>query len=218
LYCFLFSQYGKGIGISFVDSISLTVCHPKRIHSPRVFRGLAKRGKTTKGWLYGVKLHLSINENGELLAFLLLPWNTPDLPVLPQITQGLVGKLLGDKGYISQEMFENLFFRGLQQITKLRDKMKNRLMPVIDKILLRKRGTIDSVIGQLKSICQIEHSRHRSPTNFVVNLLGGLVGYSLRLDKPSLHLEKSAIRLLTEYSIYSRARVKSIFSLYLSFF
>lgn len=197
LYCFLFSLYGKCTGISFVDSTSLTVCHPKRIHSHRVFRGLAKRGKTTKGWFYGFKLHLSINENGELLAFFLSPGNTSDLAVLPKITQGLVGKLFGDKGYISQEMFENLFSRGLQLITKLRAKMKNRLMPVIDKILLRKRGMIDSVIGQLKSICQIEHSRHRSPINFVVNLLGGLVGYSLKPDKPSLHLEKSAIRLLT---------------------
>jgi len=190
LHCFLFSLYGKCTGISFVDSTSLTVCHPKRIHSHRVFRGLAKRGKTTKGWFYGFKLHLSITENGELLAFFLSPGNTSDLAVLSQITQGLVGKLLGDKGYISQEMFENLSSRGLQLIIKLRAKMKNKLMPVIDKILLRKRGMIDSVIGQLKSICQIEHSRHRSPINFLVNLLGGLVGYSLRPDKPGLPLEK----------------------------
>jgi len=196
LYCFLFCLYGKCTGISFVDSISLTVCHPKRIHSHRVFRGLAKRGKTTKGWFYWFKLHLTVKEKEELLAFFLSPGNTSDLAILPKVTQGVVGKLLGNKGYISQDMLENLFSSGLQPITKLRAKMKNRLMHVIDKILLKKRGIIESVIGQLKSFCQIEHSRHRSPTNFVVNLLGGLVDYSLRPDKPSLHLEKSAIRLL----------------------
>ncbi len=201
LYCFLFSLYGKCTGISFVDSTSLTVCHPKRIYSHKVFRGLARRGKTTKGWFYGFKLHISINEKGELLGFFLSSGNASDLAVLPKITEGLVGKLFGDKGYISQEMFERLFSRGLQLITKLRAKMKNKLMPVIDKIILRKRGMIDSVIGQLKYICQIEHSRHRSPVNFIVNLLGGLVSYSLRPDKPTLHLEKSAIRLLAQYSI-----------------
>lgn len=197
LYCFLFSLYGKCTGFSFVDSTSLAVCHPKRIHSHRVFKGLAKRGKTTKGWFYGFKLHLTINEQGELLGCFLSPGNTSDLTVLPKITEGLFGKLFGDKGYISGECFEKLFSQGLQLITKLRTKMKNKLMQVIDKIVLRKRGIIDSVIGQLKAICQIEHSRHRSPVNFLVNLLGGLVSYSLRPDKPSLHLEKSAIRLLT---------------------
>ncbi len=117
---------------------------------------------------------------------------------LPIITEGLFGKVFGDKGYISQEMFEELFSKGVQLITKIRAKMKNKLMQVIDKIILRKRGMVDSVIGQLKSICQIEHSRHRSPLNFIVNLLSGLIGYSLRPDKPTLHLEKSAIRLLMD--------------------
>lgn len=197
LYCFLFSLYGKCTGISFIDSTSLAVCHPKRIHSHRVFKSLAKRGKTTKGWFYGFKLHITINEQGELLGCFLSPGNTPDLTILPKMTEGLFGKLFGDKGYISQECFETLLSQGLQLITKLRTKMKNKLMQVIDKIILRKRGMIDSVIGQLKAICQIEHSRHRSPVNFLVNLLGGLVSYSLRPDKPSLHLEKSAIKLLT---------------------
>lgn len=197
LYCFLFSLYGKCTGISFIDSTSLSVCHPKRIHSHRVFKGLARRGKTTKGWFFGFKLHISVNEQGELLGFFLSPGNTSDLAAVPLVTKGLFGKLFGDKGYISQEMFEQLFSQGIQLITKLRAKMKNKLMHVIDKLILRKRGMIDSMIGQLKQFCHIEHSRHRSSTNFVVNLLGGLVGYSLWPDKPRIRLEKSAIKLLT---------------------
>lgn len=196
LYCFLLSLQGKCSGVSLVDSTSLVVCHQKRIHSHRVFKGLAKRGKTTKGWFYGFKLHLVVNERGEILSFLLSPGNTSDLSPLPHLTKRLFGKLFGDRGYISKEMVEKLFANGIQLITRLRSKMKNKLMHVIDKIILHKRGMIDSVIGQLKQGCQIEHSRHRSPINFIVNILGGLVSYSLRPDKPTIQLQKSAIRLL----------------------
>lgn len=197
LYCFLFFLRGRCSGISLVDSTSLVVCHQKRIHSHQVFRGIAKRGKTTKGWFYGFKLHLIVNEFGELLSFLISTGNTSDLSMLPHLTKGLFGKLFGDKGYISKEMFENLFAQGIQLITKLRAKMKNKLMHVVDKIILRKRGMIDSVIGQLKYACQIEHSRHRSPINFVVNILGALASYSLRRDKPSICIKKSSMRPLS---------------------
>ncbi len=180
---------------------SLNVCHQKRIHSYKVFKKLAKRGKTTKGWFYGFKLHIIVNEKGELLGFQLTAGNVSDITVLPSMTEKLFGRLFGDKGYISQELFEKLFAQGIQLITKLRAKMKNRLMQVVDKILLRKRGMIDSIIGKLKAGCQIEHSRHRNPLNFVVNLLGGLVTYSLSPNKPSAYIEKSAIRLLNMRSV-----------------
>lgn len=201
LYCFLFTLYGKCSGISFVDSTSLTVCHQKRIHSHKVFKNLAKRGKTTKGWFYGFKLHIIVNDQGELLGFQLTAGNVSDLSVLPAMTEKLFGKLFGDKGYISQNMFDQLFAQGIELITKLRANMKNKLMQVVDKILLRKRGMIDSVIGKLKAGCQIEHSRHRNLLNFIVNLLGGLVSYCLSPDKPSVSIEKSAMRLLNMHSI-----------------
>lgn len=201
LYTFLFSSYGTCTGISFVDSTSLAVCHPKRISSHRVFKGIARRGKTTKGWFYGLKLHLVINEFGQLLGFRLTPGNTSDLKVLPSLTEKLFGKLFGDRGYVCQEVFEKLLSKGVQLITRLRANMKNKLMRVIDKIMLKKRGMIDSVIQQLKGISQIEHSRHRNPCHFVVNLLGGLIAYCLKPDKPSIRLEKSEIKLLKTLAI-----------------
>ena len=137
-----------------------------------------------------------MNEHGELLNFLISAGNSSDLTALPSLTKGLFGKLFGDKGYISKQLFEKLFEQGVQLITKLRAKMKNKLMHVIDKIILRKRGMIDSVIGQLKHFCQIEHSRHRSPINFIVNVFGGLAAYSLCPHKPSIRLEKSTMRFL----------------------
>jgi len=101
----------------------------------------------------------------------------------------LRGKVFGDRGYISAPLTQLLFEQGLHLITRLRKNMKNQLMPLSDKLLLRKRAIIESIIDQLKNISQIEHSRHRSPTNFVVHLLAGLIAYSHQDKKPGLHLD-----------------------------
>ena len=100
----------------------------------------------------------------------------------------LWGKLFGDKGYISQPLFEQLFSQGLQLITPIRKNMKNRLLPLTDKLLLRKRSIIETINDQLKNISQIAHTRHRSPTNFLVNLIAGLIAYTHQPKKPSLNL------------------------------
>ena len=105
----------------------------------------------------------------------------------------LRGKLFGDRGYISAPLTQLLFEHGLQLITRLRKNMKNQLMHLSDKLLLRKRAIIESIIDQLKNISQIEHSRHRSPTNFVVHLLAGLIAYSHQDKKPGLHLDANAL-------------------------
>jgi hypothetical protein len=192
---------GKCTGISFMDSTTLKVCRNQRIHNHKVFKGLAERGKSSMGWFYGFKLHIAVNEKGELLGFLLTSGQASDLAVLPSLVTGLFGKLFGDKGYISQQMTETLLRQGLQLITKLRANMKNKFIGVVDKILLRKRGMIDSVIGRLKYGSQIEHTRHRSPLSFIINLLGGLITYCLCPNKPSACLEKSALRMVAMQSI-----------------
>lgn len=179
---------GECTGISFIDSTSLTVCHNRRIHSHRVFKGIAQRGKTSIGWFYGFKLHLVINDRGELLSFHLAPGNVDDRTPVPILTRSLFGKLFGDKGYISRSLFLTLYERHLQLITGIRKNMKNSLMPLTDKLLLRKRALIETVNDQLKNISQIEHSRHRSFLNFLVNVLAGLVAYCLQPKKPSLYL------------------------------
>jgi Transposase DDE domain len=107
--------------------------------------------------------------------------NVDDRDPVPELARALFGKLFGDRGYISQALFEQLWERGVQLITKLRKDMKN-------KLLLRKRSIIETVNDQLKNISQIEHSRHRSPFNFFVNLMAGLVAYTFREKKPSLNL------------------------------
>ena len=194
--CAYFRQtcLGDCTGVSFIDSTSLDVCLNQRIASHKVFAGLAARGKTSMGWFFGFKLHLVINDRGELLNVLLTPGNVDDRKPVPKLVRKLFGKIFGDKGYISQPLYELLRQTfGIQFVTKLKSNAKNRLpLPFMDRILLRRRAIIESVIDQLKNISQIEHSRHRSVTNFMVNLICGLIAYAHQPKKPSLGRETLA--------------------------
>ncbi len=200
LLAYLQQCQGACTGISFVDATAIKVCHNKRITRNKVFAGLAKRGKTTMGWFYGFKLHLVVNDRGEVLACQLTPGNVDDRKPLPNMAQTLFGKLFGDKGYISQRLFEQLFSQGLELITPLRKNMKNQLLTLTDKLLLRKRSIIETINDQLKNISQIEHTRHRSVANFLVNLLCGLIAYCHQSKKPSLNLPDQQLQLLTRCS------------------
>jgi hypothetical protein len=188
LCCYLHTRTGRCTGIAFVDSTTLAVCHNRRIHTHRVFAGWATRGKTSMGWFYGFKLHLIVNDEGDLLAFCLTPGHVDDRKPVPTLTKRLWGQLFGDRGYISQALHDLLFAQGLELLTKIRKRMKNRLMRLWDKLLLRKRALIETINDQLKNISQIEHTRHRSVTGFMVNLIAGLVAYSFQPKKPSLGL------------------------------
>jgi hypothetical protein len=181
-------------GISFIDSTSLKVCHNKRINRHRVFDGIAQIGKTTMGWFYGFKLHLIINDSGGLLGCHLTAGNVDDRSVVEKMADGLFGKLFGDKGYISQSLFEELLAKGIKLVTNMRANMKCRLMQWQEKILLRKRSLIETVNDTLKNVCQIEHSRHRSPINFLAHLVAGLVAYTRLPKKPSLKIENDCCR------------------------
>ena len=194
----LFTRMGRCTGISFIDSTAMRVCHNKRIFSHKVFAGLAKRGKTTMGWFYGFKLHLIVNTSGELLSFALSAGNVADNSkdlVMKLAGDKLWGKLFGDKGYISTPLLEALMERNIQLVTGLRTNMKNKLMPMEDKLLLRKRSVIESVNDALKNNCELEHSRHRSRQNFLVHLFSALTAYTYLPKKPSLKFENQLLQL-----------------------
>ena len=196
LTAFLHTRFGRCTGISFIDSTPIKVCHNLRIKSNKVFRDLAKRGKTSTGWFYGFKVHLVISDSGELLAVMITTGNIDDRKPVPHLAQQLWGKLFGDRGYISKELFAQLWEIDVQLITKIKKNMKNKLMPMLDKILLRKRALSETVNDQLKNICQIEHTRHRSVVNFVVNLMAALIAYTYQEKKPSLNLHRGDLAAL----------------------
>lgn len=178
----------KKTGISYIDSTGLKVCHRKRIRSNRVFLGIAKLGKNTKGWFFGFKLHVVINEVGQIIATKLTRGNVDDRVPVPGLVKNLTGLLFGDKGYIKASLFEQLHVNGLKLVTGIKKNMKNHLMPELEKKLLRKRSIIETVFDYLKNKFELEHQRHRSFTNFLVHILSTLISYSMKTKKPSINL------------------------------
>ena len=190
---------GDCTGISFVDSTPVRVCKNKRIYNHKVFKGIATTGKSTMGWFHGFKLHIIINDKGEILNFTITQANVDDRQPLKQerFLDKIYGKLFADKGYIGKSLMQMLFIDGVQLITSIKNNMKNSLMTMSDKILLRKRSVIETVNDELKNICQIEHSRHRSFGNFLVNIITGLIAYSFLPKKPSIKYQNVKTNQLT---------------------
>lgn len=182
---------GNCTGISFVDSTPIRVCKNKRISRNKVFKGIATTGKSTMGWFHGFKLHIIINDKGELLSFAVTQANVDDREPLKNdaFLKEIFGKLYADKGYISEKLQKLLFVDGIELITSIRNNMKNSLMNMSDKILLRKRSVIETVNDELKNICQVEHSRHRSVANFLTNIIAGIIAYHFLPKKPSIKFE-----------------------------
>ncbi len=179
---------GECTGISFVDSTPIRVCNNKRIKRNKVFKDIAQVGKSTMGYFFGFKLHIIINDKGELLNFVITQGNVDDREPLKskRFVNALKGKLFADKGYISKTLSGILFMDGLHLISTIRNNMKNVLMEMKDKIMLRKRSVIETVNDELKNMCQVEHSRHRSFANFITNMIAGLIAYSFFPKKPSI--------------------------------
>ncbi len=182
---------GDCTGISFVDSTPIRVCKNKRIKRNKVFKGIANTGKSTMGWFYGFKLHIVINDKGEILTFTITRASDDDRTPLKQerFLDKIFGKLFADKGYVGKDLAKLLFVDGVQLITNIKNNMKNCLMTLSDKILLRKRSVIETVNDELKNICQIEHSRHRSFGNFLSNMIAGLIAYSFLPKKPHIRFQ-----------------------------
>jgi hypothetical protein len=183
---------GKCSGISFLDSTVLKACHYKREKQNKVFKGIANKGRGTMGWFFGFKLHIVINQRGEIIDFLITQGNVDDRQPLKDkaFHDKVFGKIFADRGYIGKDLFEKLFVDGIHLVTKIKKNMKNALMHIYDKILLRKRAVIESVNDILKNQCQIEHTRHRSFDNFITNLISGLIAYSFYPTKPNINIDK----------------------------
>ncbi len=188
----------KCSGVSYMDSFPLKVCHIRRTYSHKTFKGLATKGKTSVGWFFGFKVHLVISHTGEIIDFHITPGNVADNnpDVVHRITKDLFGKLFADRGYISRTLFEGLLAKGVTLFTRLRKNMKQKIMHIYDKFLLQKRGVIESVNAILKESFCIEHTRHRSPINFIGNICSAIIAYSFKEKKPSIKLPEELLQAI----------------------
>lgn len=151
LAMFLKSSFAQCSGISIIDSTSINVCHNRRIKRNRVFTGVAERSKTTMGWFFGFKVHIIVNDQGELISVTLTKGNVDDRKPVSNMVKNIFGKLFGDKGYLSSALSEQLRSKGISLITTVRKNMKNKFMPLLDQILLRKRFIIETINDKLKN-------------------------------------------------------------------
>ena len=190
---FLQSRMSECTDISYIDSTKIAVCNNKRITSNKVFKNVAKIGKGSMGWFYGFKVHLIVSEKGDLLAFNISQGNKSDKNrlLVNKMCENLSGKLFADNGYVSSPLRKELKEKDVTLVTRVNANMKNKLMTMEDRILLNKRGIIETINDQIKNLCNIEHTRHRSVYNFFVNILSGLVNYTFFQKKPSIKISVS---------------------------
>lgn len=197
----LFSQIhsGKKTGIYYIDSTCLPVCHIKRSKRHKTFKEIAAYGRTSVAWFFGFKLHLIINDQGELIAFKITSGNAHDATSAESILKPLQGLAFGDKGYISKKLFNQLLEQGLKLITRTRKNMKPIQYTNLEKQLLNQRGIIETVINHFKHHYHVWHTRHRSLVNAMTHLLAAIAAYVIE------PLKISAIKLLASPALLTQA-------------
>jgi hypothetical protein len=192
LYLWLFytTCRAQRTGLYFIDSKKLEVCHIKREYSHRVFQGLAAKGKTSTGYFFGLnrvggRLHMVINNLGEIICFLITPGNVADNnhKALQYLLKGLQGVCVGDKGYLTT-LFEWFYEQELEIVKRPRKNMRTLPIANYKHQLINLRPVIESAFDIMGTICDIDHTRHRSPVNAVTHLLAGLVAYQHLPQKP----------------------------------
>ena len=194
----LFLQYKQVSfsGVGYIDSTPMEVCTKKRTSSHKVFKFVAALGKSSKGWFYGFKLHVICDFMGNIVRCRITAGNQNDLKVAVSMLKDFKGKIYGDKGYIGKKEFMQLLDNGLIMVTGIKKNMKNRLLEMWDKILLRKRSLIESIFNVMKNTLHLEHSRHRSIINAGVYMITTLIAYCLKPNKPKIKFNTQETQLL----------------------
>lgn len=187
------TSHSKETNVYYIDSTFLEVCKNQRIYRHKTFKGLAARGVSSCGWFYGFKLHLITNHLGEIVSFAITKGNVSDQNMTTKLAKNLSGFLFGDKGYLSAKTAAELLKHGLHLITKVRQNMKPKPISESNKFLLKKRGIIETIFGQLKDFRHLVHTKYRSKINYFTNILSALLAYMLNPNKPRICLNRLGV-------------------------
>ncbi|MCA2773577.1 MAG: IS982 family transposase [Microcystis sp. M122S2] len=199
----LYLQYRqvKFSGMGYIDSTPLKVSHNKRTNSHKVFKFVATLGKSSMGWFYGFKLHIICDLTGNIIKCNITHGAANDLKTGKEMMKDLNGKIFADKGYIGKKEFLELLNKGLILVTGIKKKMKNRLLEMWDKVLLKKRSLIESIFNVMKNSLHLEHSRHRSVINAGVYYITTVIAYTWKPNKPAVKFNSKEIKLLQSLSL-----------------
>ncbi|MBW6452740.1 MAG: IS982 family transposase [Methyloprofundus sp.] len=145
---FMQSRCSKGEGIAFVDSTPL--CVGKTSVFLDIKRSKSKRNAASHqpGWFYGFKLHIIVDDRGEILSFAITRGNVDDRKPVPKLSKNIIGKLFGDRGYISKKLTELLAANDVELITTLKKNMQPKVIAAFDDLLLKKRSIIETINAQ----------------------------------------------------------------------
>ena len=190
---FLAKNHSHKTDVYYIDSTFLEVCKNQRIYRHKTFNGLAARGVSSCGWFFGFKLHLITNHIGEIISFMITRGNVSDTTMTVKLSKDLKGFLFGDKGYLSNKTAQDLLKQGLHLITKVRANMKSKQISETNQILLRKRGIVETVFGQLKDFRHLVHTKYRSVINYFTNILSALIAYMINPSKPAICLNRIGV-------------------------
>jgi len=193
-------KHTKFAGAGYIDATPLRVCHNKRTNSHKVFKFTANLGKSSMGWFYGFK-HVICDFAGNIIKCKITEGSANDLKVGAKMMKDLRGKIFADKGYIGKKEFLQLLDNGLILITGIKKTMKNRLLELWDKILLKKRSLIESVYNIMKNSLHLEHSRHRSVVNAGIYYITTLIAYCWKPNKPKINFTKQEMQLLQQLAL-----------------
>jgi hypothetical protein len=182
-------------GESYIDSTHLPICHIKREYIHKTFKGMARKSKSTMGWYIGFKLHMIVNKFGHPISFSLTHANCDDRKAPDNLFSKIFGKLFADRGYIGKPFFDRMKDKMIHIVTALRSNMKPQIMVQEDSKKLNKRGIIESAFNSLKNNLNMQHTRHRSPQNFAINLISSVCAFCLRFIT-SLSLSKNNMLMI----------------------
>jgi hypothetical protein len=191
------SRYDQCSVSAYIDATNIQVYHHKRLKRNRVIAHVVPVEQSTMGGCYRFKLHLVVNDHGGVLGMKFTPAHADDQASVVSIVSTLTGPLFGDTGYMSQQLSHQWLEQGLALITSIRNNMQPRLLILMDQLVLRKRAMIETINDQIKTISQLEHSRHRSCTPFMVNVIRALIAYSHRDKTPSINVDRHPYQAVT---------------------